>query len=68
MAEPEQREPSDEDLMSRIAGGDRRAFDLLIRRHLAGSVALAGRISGDRAAAEDVAHDAFLRLWRAAPG
>jgi RNA polymerase sigma-70 factor (ECF subfamily) len=54
---------SDDDLMRRVAGGDQDACRVLVDRHLGRIVALAARTLGDAAEAEDVAQDAFLRLW-----
>src|SRR5437879_6324297 len=39
----------------------------MVARKLPRLLALAARMLGDRAEAEDVAQDAFLRLWRQAP-
>lgn len=50
--------------MLRVGTGDHAAFGLLVDRRLDRAVALAQRILGDRAAAEDVAQEAFLRVWR----
>jgi RNA polymerase sigma-70 factor (ECF subfamily) len=58
---------SDEALMARIARGDEAAFRVLAGRHAARIVALAARILGNRADAEDVAQDALLRVWTNAP-
>lgn len=53
-------------LMARVADGDRAAFALLMQRHLGRAVALARRVTGNAAAAEDIAQEAFLRVWRKA--
>jgi RNA polymerase sigma-70 factor (ECF subfamily) len=58
---------SDEALMARIAHGDEPAFRALSRRHLPAAIALARRITGNAADAEDVAQDAMLRVWINAP-
>ena len=58
---------SDEALMARVAGGDERAFQLLSRRHLPAMLGLARRILGNAADAEDVAQEAFMRVWTHAP-
>jgi RNA polymerase sigma-70 factor (ECF subfamily) len=58
---------NDEALMARIGRGDRAAFQTLAHRHAANTVALATRILGNRADAEDVAQDALLRVWTNAP-
>lgn len=52
--------------MAAVARGDEGAFRLLSRRYLARVVALASRTLADPADAEDVAQEAFLRLWRGA--
>lgn len=53
--------------MARIAEGDRDALGALVRRHQGGVYSIARRYLGDRAEAEDVAQDVFLRLWEASP-
>jgi len=58
------RSLADEELMVRLARGDATAFDLIYERHADAAFSLAYRISGSRAAAEEVAQDAFLALWR----
>ena len=58
---------SDEALMARVARGDERAFQLLSRRHLPAMLGLARRILGNAADAEDVAQEAFMRVWTHAP-
>ena len=58
---------SDDALMAAVAGGDMEAFRALSARYLARVVALGSRTLGDAAEAEDVAQEAFLRLWRTAP-
>jgi RNA polymerase sigma-70 factor (ECF subfamily) len=60
-------EPEDEDdaLVRRAGRGDTNAFALLIPRYQARVTRFACRLlGGDRAAAEDVAQEVFLRLWR----
>ena len=51
-------------LVKRLADGETRAFATLLERHLAGITAIARRMLRDDAEAEDVAQEAFLRLWR----
>jgi len=55
---------ADEELMVQLARGDAEAFDLIYERHSDAAFSLAYRISGSRVAAEEVAQDAFLALWR----
>ena len=58
---------ADAALMGRVAGGDPAAARTVVDRHLPGLVAFAWRMVGDGSAAEDVAQDAMLKLWRQAP-
>jgi len=58
---------TDEDLMMRIGNGDRAAFGELVRRHLSKAVAVAQRVTGSRGDAEEIAQEAFLRVWTKAP-
>lgn len=60
-------EDTDEALMARVARGDQPAFRMLSRRHLPAMVAIARRILGNAADAEDVAQEAMLRVWTHAP-
>lgn len=55
---------SDAVLLGRTSEGDADAFRMLVDRHLASMLAVARRMLRDDAEAEDVAQDAFLRLWR----
>ena len=48
-------------LVDRARRGDPAAFDALVRRHLPGALVAAERLLGDRADAEDLVQDAFLR-------
>jgi RNA polymerase sigma-70 factor, ECF subfamily len=54
----------DEQLMSRIAAGDQAAFRCFARRHVARSLAVAQRISGNSCDAEEIVQDALLRVWQ----
>lgn len=56
----------DEALMARIAGGDQAAFRRFARRHVARSLAVAQRISGNSCDAEEIVQDALLRVWQRA--
>lgn len=56
----------DGDLLARLAGGDKAAFAMLMQRHLSAVLASARRILGDASEAEDIAQEAFLRLWNGA--
>ena len=58
---------SDDDLLSAIAGGDRDAFGCLMERHAAPMLALAERVSGSSADADEIMQDVFLKVWTLAP-
>jgi RNA polymerase sigma-70 factor (ECF subfamily) len=60
-------EPSDEELMQRVAGGDEPAFRMLARRCVSPAIGLARRILVNPADAEEVAQEAMLRVWTTAP-
>jgi len=64
MNQAEEEAKDDAQLMQRIAEGDQRAFQALMRRHLGRTVRLAARVLGSSAAAEDVAQESFLRVWK----
>lgn len=53
-------------LLVRIGRGDAAAVRLLVAAKLPRILGLATRMLHDRAAAEDVAQDAFVRVWRTA--
>jgi RNA polymerase sigma-70 factor (ECF subfamily) len=57
---------SDEALMLRVAAGDSEAFEVLLDRWEAPAKRYAWRMLGDHQAAEDVAQEGFLRLFRGA--
>ena len=54
--------------MRRIAAGDAAAFDELYRRHGHRALMLARKLCASRELAEEVTQEAFLSLWRGAPG
>ena len=55
----------DEDceLLDRLAANDEAAFRCLVERHIDRAFAIALRILGSRADAEDVVQDTFLKIW-----
>src|ERR1700685_4176210 len=57
----------DDELVRRAGQGDAAAVQALVARKLRRVLALAERMLGDAAEAEDVAQDAFFRVWRHAP-
>src|SRR5215213_7850590 len=54
---------ADENLISFVGQGDTDAFAALYDRHSHAAFSLAYRVMGERQAAEDLAQDAFLKLW-----
>lgn len=60
-------EPDDDALLRAFAAGDTRAARVLTGRLGPRAFGVALRVLGNRADAEDVAQEAMLRLWRAAP-
>jgi RNA polymerase sigma-70 factor (ECF subfamily) len=56
----------DAELMKRVAAGDQSACRSLVEAHVHGLVGLAYRMLHDMAAAEDIAQENFLKLWRMA--
>jgi RNA polymerase sigma-70 factor (ECF subfamily) len=54
---------TDEQLVTRSAGGDRRAFDELVVRYGPYALRVAARLLRDNMLAEDVAQEAFVRCW-----
>jgi RNA polymerase sigma-70 factor (ECF subfamily) len=59
-------EDEDEALMARIAAGEHRAFRALMTRHMPRVMRLAQSMTGSAAEADDIAQEAFLRVWRKA--
>jgi RNA polymerase sigma-70 factor (ECF subfamily) len=59
--------PSDETLMEAVARGDKAAFSELIHRHLKRVIGVASRMLGSRGDGEEVAQEAFIRVWSCAP-
>jgi RNA polymerase sigma-70 factor (ECF subfamily) len=55
-------------LIARAQAGDRNAFRALVERHQARAYTLALRIVRSAPDAEEVAQDAFVRVWTALPG
>ena len=51
-------------LVERCAQGDRHALEALLARHRTRAVSIAWRMLGDREEAEDIAQEAFVRVYR----
>ena len=63
MPQVRDRVPSDGELIERIAGGDRAAFEELYQRYARAVLGLALRRLGDRGRAEDASQEAFVAIW-----
>ncbi len=63
MSRPEQGIEHDDELARRARKRDAGAVALLYRRHAPALLEYLHRVSGDRAEAEDVMHDSFLRIF-----
>jgi RNA polymerase sigma-70 factor (ECF subfamily) len=55
---------TDEDLIVRASRGDDSAFELLVRRYQEQALRTAYRFVGDRYEAEDLAQEAFVRIYQ----
>src|SRR6202008_4800110 len=53
----------DAELLDRLAAGDEAAFRALVERHIDRAYAIALRILGNAADAEDVVQDTMLKVW-----
>lgn len=56
--------PDDIQLLTAVTNGDERAFKTIHQRHFVKLASFAHRLTGDHAAAEEVANDTFLVIWR----
>lgn len=56
--------PTDAELLSAVAAGDRASFELLYRRHAPWLVVRLGYRCADGELVDDVVQDAFLQVWR----
>ena len=64
--DPDMTTTSDEDLLQRIAAGDRLAMRVLFSRHQLRLHRFVLRVVRDEAVAEDAVSDTFLDVWRKA--
>lgn len=55
----------DRALVERVQGGDKRAFDLLVRKYQHKVIGLVSRYVKSHAECEDIAQESFIRAWRA---
>jgi RNA polymerase sigma-70 factor (ECF subfamily) len=59
---------ADEDLISLVGEGDGSAFGVLYERHSRAVYSVARRLTGEEREAEDLAQEAFVKVWRSADG
>jgi RNA polymerase sigma-70 factor, ECF subfamily len=57
---------ADEELMLLVNNGEPKAFATLYDRHSQAAYCLAYRMMGEKQAAEDLAQEAFIKVWRRA--
>ena len=57
---------ADEELISLVGQANAAAFATLYDRHSRSAYSLAYRMMGEKQAAEDLAQDAFIKVWRSA--
>ena len=55
----------DRGLVERVQRGDKRAFDLLVRKYQHKVIGLVSRYVRNHAECEDIAQESFIRAWRA---
>jgi RNA polymerase sigma-70 factor (ECF subfamily) len=56
----------DADILEQVAAGDLSAFRIIVERYQASLLNYIARYTGDRAAAEDICQEAFLRVYKSA--
>lgn len=57
----------EQQLLERIRNGDQSSFEQLVKEHTSKVVGLAWRLTGNHTEAEDIAQEAFLRLYSSLP-
>ena len=58
---------TDQQLVARVQKGDKRAFDLLVIKYQSRVLTLVARFVYDRAEAQDITQEAFIKAYRALP-
>jgi RNA polymerase sigma-70 factor (ECF subfamily) len=58
----------DRELVQKVQGGDKNAFDVLVRKYQFKIIKLISRYVSDPSEALDVSQEAFLKAYRALPG
>ena len=66
MARVNALDATDAELLQRVGGGDRDAFETLYRRYARSVFGMALRRLGDRGTAEDAVQETFSSIWRSA--
>lgn len=61
--EPSNTKLTDEELMQAVCGGDRSAYQTLVKQHLKSISHYAYRLLGNQKDTEDITQEVFLRLW-----
>jgi RNA polymerase sigma-70 factor, ECF subfamily len=67
MGEQKNQPETDAELVARVQRGDKRAFDLLVRKYQQRIMALISRYIRNRSEIADVAQEAFIKAYRALP-
>ena len=57
---------ADIEALKQVANGDKRGLETLYNRHSGRAFKFLFRLTGNRAAAEDLTHDVFLEIWKSA--
>ncbi len=60
-------EPVDRELVRRVQGGDKKAFDMLVLRYQHKIIQLISRYIKDSGEAQDIAQESFIKAYRALP-
>jgi RNA polymerase sigma-70 factor (ECF subfamily) len=60
--------PTDDDLLARVAAGERAAFEVFYRRHAGWLVLRLRHRCADHGLVDDVVQETFLSIWRGAAG
>ena len=63
---PDDAVPSEEELVARVAAGDRAAFQVLYERHAPAVMSFVHHLTFDRQIAEDAVQETFLKVWKGA--
>jgi len=67
MLKPNSAQDSDQELLARVAAGDKRAFEQLFRAYGERVFRYALRLISDPAKAEEVTNDVMIEVWKTAP-